>query len=172
MRTWCDVLKLAVVETTKGQTAIIEWLKKREKTKEKIQVGKKVIVSYGKTYHIAVVLSKEKDDGITDRWKVKYEDGGVEHVKAGDELSCFEDKTKKWQLKDRSWIQAEKLIMSDESDFIDRKRCVRVPFTGRNRNGCLNYTVEVAKELGDAMMKAVKMQSDDDVTHGQGQEKV
>ena len=61
--------------------------------------------------------------------------------------------------------------MSDESDFIDRKRCVRVPFTGRNRNGCLNYTVEVAKELGDAMMKAVKMQSDDDVTHGQGSRK-
>ena len=88
-------LRLAIVETIKGKTATIKWLKKREKMNKKIQVGKKVIVSYGKTYHIAVVLSKEKDDGITDRWKVKYEDGGVEHVKAGEELSCFEDKTKK-----------------------------------------------------------------------------
>jgi len=47
-------------------------------------------------------------------------------------------------------------------------KCVRVPFTGRNRNGCLNYTVEVAKELGDIMMHAVTVQGDDDVTHGQG----
>ena len=92
----------------------------------------------------------------------------MKHVKADEELSCFVDKTKKWQLKDRSWIQAEKLIMSDEPAFIDKKRYVKVPFSGRNRNGCLNYTVQVAKELGDAMMKAVTVQSDDDVAHGQG----
>ena len=64
-------------------------MKKREKTNEKIQVGKKVIVVYGNTYHIAVVISKEKGDGTTDRWQVKYEDGGVKHVKADEELSCF-----------------------------------------------------------------------------------
>ena len=60
-------LRLAVVETIKGKTATVKWLKKREKTNKKMQVGKKVIVAYGKTYHIAVVLSKEKDDAITDR---------------------------------------------------------------------------------------------------------
>ena len=46
-----------------------------------------MIVAYGNTYHIAVVISKEKGDGTTDRWQVKYEDGGVNHVKADEELS-------------------------------------------------------------------------------------
>ena len=67
-----------------------------------------MIVAYGNTYHIAVVISKEKGDGTTDRWQVKYEDGGVKHVKADEELTCFVDKTMKGQLTDRSWIQAEK----------------------------------------------------------------
>ena len=105
--------------------------------------------------YVATVLKRLDDSCEGERWQVQYEDGGYKEVVPGSKLSHFNDTDKEWQLKEYSWTSAGQLVATGRCEWLEKRKCVRVPFTSTKQAGVEMCTICAGGQLGRALAAAV-----------------
>ena len=59
----------------------------------------------------------------------------------GRKLSHFNDTDKEWQLKEYSWTSAGQLVATGCCEWLEKRKCARVPFTSTKQAGVEMRTI-------------------------------